>query len=81
MAGYDTRVEVYYCKQNESPLPEHRIAPAPAISIVPEIYYVNDNVTGYTYNITLNGYANALRKDLDSDSVAYGLSGVISHMG
>lgn len=36
------------------------LIPAPSLSISPEIYYVNDSVVGYTYNITLNGYATAL---------------------
>ena len=36
------------------------LIPAPSLSISPEIYYVNDSVIGYTYNITLNGYATAL---------------------
>jgi hypothetical protein len=81
MAGYNASLEVYYCKQSESPGSSHRIAPAPQISISPEIYYANDNVIGYTYNITLNGYANALRKEINAGSTAYGLSGVIDHMG
>lgn len=79
--SYDPKVQVYYCKQSESPSDIHRIVPAPSITINPEIYYANDNVIGYTYNITLSGYANALRKDLDPDSTAYGLSDTVSHIG
>lgn len=79
--SYDPAVKVYYCKQSESPTDSHKITPAPSITINPEIYYANDNVIGYTYNITLSGYANALRKDLDPDSTAYGLSDTISHIG
>lgn len=81
MAGYNTPLQVYYCKQSETPEDAHRIAPAPQIKISPEIYYANDNVIGYTYNITLNGYANALRKEVDAGSVNYGLSGVVEHFG
>ena len=81
MSGYNSTLQVYYCKQTESPGASHRIAPAPQITINPEIYYANDNVIGYTYNITLNGYANALRKEVDESSVNYGLSGVVSHIG
>lgn len=81
MAGYDATTEVYYCKQSESPGTDHRIAPAPTIVISPEIYYANDSVIGYTYNVTLNGYANALRKELDAGSVLYGADETIQHMG
>jgi hypothetical protein len=81
MSGYNATTEVYYCKQNENPGPSHRIAPAPNITISPEIYYANDSVVGYTYNVTLNGYANALRKENDAGSVAYGADKTIQHMG
>lgn len=81
MPGYNAVVEVYYCKQSESPTISHRIAPAPQINISPEIYYANDNIIGYTYNVTLTGYANALRKEIDAGSTNYGASGVITHMG
>lgn len=81
MASYNTQLQVYYCKQSESPGIIHRIAPAPSISISPEIYYANDNVIGYTYNITLNGYANALRKELDAGSTDFGLPDTVTHMG
>jgi hypothetical protein len=81
MPGYNATTEVYYCKQSESPGPSHRIAPAPNITISPEIYYANDSVIGYTYNVTLNGYANALRKELDAGSVLYGADQTIQHMG
>jgi len=81
MPGYDTPLKIYYCKQSETPGDSHRIAPSPQIKISPEIYYANDNVIGYTYNITLSGYANALRKENNAGSVNYGLSGVVDHMG
>lgn len=81
MAGYTTSTEVYYCKQLESPSVTHRLAPAPTISISPEIYYANDSIIGYTYNITLNGYANALRKEINSDSVNSGLEHTVQHIG
>ena len=74
-------LQVYYCKATESPTIIHRLAPSPLISINPEIYYANDSIIGYTYNITLNGYANALRKELNSGSVNYGTDETISHMG
>jgi hypothetical protein len=81
MPGYTTPLEVYYCKQTESPGPTNKISPSPQISISPEIYYANDSVIGYTYNITLNGYANSLRKDLDAGSTDYGLAPTVDHIG
>lgn len=81
MPGYISPVSVHYTKQAGSSSNSNRIAPAPMISITPEIYYANDNPIGYTYNITLNGYANALRKELDAGSVNYGMGPVLQHMG
>jgi hypothetical protein len=81
MPGYSATTEVYYCKGNASPISTDRIAPAPTITISPEIYYSNDNPIGYTYTITLNGYANALRKEVDVGSVDYGLEPTVEHMG
>lgn len=81
MSGYSPEVEVYYCKGSASPSSSDRIAPAPTITISPEVYYSNDNPIGYTYNITLNGYANALRKELNPVSSDYGLEPTVDHMG
>lgn len=81
MSGYSPSVEVYYCKGSASPTSSDRIAPAPTITISPEIYYANDNPIGYTYNITLSGYANALRKEVDAASTDYGLEYTVDHMG
>lgn len=74
-------LQVYYCKATESPTVTHQLSPSPLINISPEIYYANDSIIGYTYNITLNGYANALRKELDPGSVEFGADETISHMG
>jgi hypothetical protein len=63
-------LKVYYCKQDENPLNEHRIVPAPQLSISPELYYANDNVIGYTYNLSINGYAMAR----ESGPTDYGLA-------
>lgn len=75
MSDYNPNIIVYY--RTES----NRLAPAPTISISPEIYYSNDSPIGYTYNITLSGYANALRKELNAGSTDYGLEPVLAHMG
>jgi hypothetical protein len=66
--------EVYYRKLGENdPV---KITPSPLISIDPEFYYANDNIIGYTYNVTLNGYASALESAEESDNS--GIDKVIS---
>jgi hypothetical protein len=74
-------LDVYYCKATESPTVQHKLTPSPLISISPEIYYANDSIIGYTYNVTLNGYANALRKELNPGSINSGADYTIEHMG
>lgn len=81
MSGYSTPLKAYYAKYGESLSDANRIAPAPIISISPEIFYANDNPIGYNYNITLKGSVNALRKELDAGSTNTGISGVIDHIG
>lgn len=79
--GYNTNIQVYYHKQNEAPIGDHRLAPAPQINITPEFYYANDSIIGYTYTITLNGYANSLRKDLNNEATDSLFSETIDHIG
>jgi len=81
MSSYTTNIEVYYHRQDSSPNSGDRIAPAPQINISPEIYYANESIIGYTYNITLNGYANSLRKEVDESNTASSFSGTIDHIG
>ncbi|NDC71831.1 MAG: hypothetical protein EBZ62_00050 [Sphingobacteriia bacterium] len=73
-------ISVYYVKPGENAGSNNRLVPSPIINIEPEIYYANDSVIGYTYNITLTGYANALRLDLHQNSTDYGLDKVVDHM-
>lgn len=56
---YNIAVKVYY-SDNDNPQEEKRLIPAPLISISPEILYANDTAIGYTYSVTLDGYATAL---------------------
>lgn len=72
-------VNVYYTNYSGVLNSSNRLNPAPTISISPEIYYANDNPIGYTYNVSLKGYAAALRKDIDQNT--YGLEYVLDHMG
>jgi len=70
MSNNDKRAKMFYCKENcnqntsiEDRDPNTRLIPAPQLSISPEIYYINDSVIGYTYNITLKGYADTRKSD------------------
>ena len=85
--GYDSenRSKMYFCIPETSPSGTNRLVPAPQMSINPEIYYSNDSVIGYTYNITLNGYAEALRRDQgdgarSSGIINSGIEQTFSHM-
>lgn len=50
----------YYIQNSGIPTSGNQLIPAPQISINPEYYYANDIPIGYTYNISLNGYATSL---------------------
>lgn len=80
MSSYTTNIEVYYHRQDSSPTSSDRVAPAPQITISPEIYYANDSIIGYTYSMSLNGYANSLRKEIDQSNTVSSFSGTISHI-
>lgn len=61
MLSYSPAIELYYLK-HDTPLITgvNRLVPAPQLSITPEYYYANDVMIGYTYNITLDGYATSI---------------------
>lgn len=58
--GYDSSVKLYYVPDNVNADDQYRIVPAPLIEINPELYYANNMVAGYTFNITLNGNATSI---------------------
>lgn len=60
--SYNPPVKLYYLPQNSNTVANesYRLVPAPQISITPEIYYANNIAIGYTYNVTLEGYATSL---------------------
>jgi hypothetical protein len=58
--SYNSAAKIHYLKGTESAGSSNRLVPAPTLSINPEFYYANDTIIGYTYNITLNGYATSL---------------------
>lgn len=55
--SYNPPYKVFYVKSEDSPSEQNRLVPAPKITVNPEYYYANNIVVGYTYNITVNGYA------------------------
>lgn len=55
--SYNPPYKVFYVKSEDSLSEQNRLVPAPKITINPEYYYANNIVVGYTYNITVNGYA------------------------
>ena len=58
--SYNPRLKLYYLQGADIASENNRLVPAPQINISPEYYYANDIIIGYTYNITLNGYATSL---------------------
>lgn len=52
------------------------IKPSPTVSISPEIYYANDEIIGYSYKVTLNGYATAM----EISSVGSGTPDVVNRI-
>lgn len=82
MATYSPDVKMYY-----GPLDtDHRLVPAPDMSIRLEYQYSNDTIIGYSYIITLTGSVTALDlRDLNyGDSIPsspqYGLGAVADHV-
>lgn len=50
--SYDPNVKVYYG--------DGRLVPAPQVNFTTELVYANDTIAGYSYVVTLSGYATAL---------------------
>lgn len=82
MATYSPDVKMYY-----GPLDtDHRLVPAPDMSIRLEYQYSNDTIIGYSYIITLTGSVTALDlRDLNygdpiPSSTQYGLGAIADHV-
>ena len=54
---YVPHTSVYYLENIDTTQDEDRLIPSPQISIEPEFLYVNNNLIGYNYIVTLNGQA------------------------
>jgi hypothetical protein len=73
---YNPSVKVYYGPLDE----EHRLVPAPNISINHELIYANDIVIGYTPVLTLNGYATSLDLRYPVDDKVYGFTDTLENI-
>ena len=79
---YDPEIKIFYGEQNN----DHRLIPAPNISVSLEYKYSNDTIIGYNYVINLSGYATALDlRDLNNgdtipSSPQYNAGAVIDHI-
>lgn len=56
MSTYNPEIKIYYGPIDN----DHRLIPAPDLSIGLTYNYSGDTIIGYSYNITLTGYATAL---------------------
>lgn len=54
---------------------EHRLSPAPQVSISTEPYYSGDIIVGYTHNVSVRGYAAAYRKTNNTNLTNSSVSG------
>lgn len=82
MSTYNPQVKIFYGPRDS----DHRLIPAPDISISLEYNYSNDTIIGYSYIFNLNGVATALDlRDLENgDSIPqspqYNLGAVADHI-
>jgi hypothetical protein len=85
MDNYKPKIKCYYGGDKGDS--DHRILPAPDMSISTNLQYSNDIIIGYTYTINLSGKITALdlreidnTGDVDLDAQKYGIGAVIDHM-
>lgn len=82
MSTYKPEIKMYYGPLDS----DHRLVPAPDISVGLEFQYSNDAVIGYTYTVTLTGSATALDlRDLEygdeiPEPTSYNIGAVIDHI-
>lgn len=74
--NYDPDILIYYGPKDS----DHRILPAPDISVSLAYNYSNDTIIGYTYTISLTGYITALDLRTGSPSSNAGPGAVIDHI-
>lgn len=82
MNTYNPNIKIYYGQINS----EHRLLPAPDISIGLEYNYSNDTIIGYTYIVNLSGQITALdlralnNGDEIPDNPSYGIGAITDHI-
>lgn len=82
MNTYDPDIKIYYGTIDN----DHRLLPAPDISIGLEYNYSNDTIIGYTYTVSLNGQITALdlrelsNGDEIPDNPDYGIGAIADHI-
>jgi hypothetical protein len=64
--SYSPPVKLYYGPPSSPIADEYRIVPAPTFNVSTNFDYVNDNIVGYDYTITLSGFITVI--DLTSAS-------------
>lgn len=71
----NTAARMYYVPMPSGINPAYEIVPSPNINLSIETFYANESIIGYTYNITLTGYAAA--KQTRNDVNAAGIDRVV----
>lgn len=81
MDNYTPDTKIFYGPLDE----DHRLIPAPMITISKENTYSNDSIIGYTYTITLNGSATGfdlrnVNGEYDPNNYQYEFASVLDHI-
>jgi hypothetical protein len=79
--SYDPNIKVFYAygvNDSEVIKPENRLTPAPKLDITNEYYYANDIIVGYSYIVTLKGYACSV--DLSENKIGIKFNDVIDSL-
>lgn len=69
--AYNPQAKVFYGKSSSGAIAGDRLIPAPLITINQEMIYANDTVIGYSYIVSLNGYASSI--DLSTNRIGTGI--------
>jgi hypothetical protein len=72
----DTAARMFYQKITDSDTSfseDRELVPAPNINLTIETFYANESIIGYTYNVTLTGYAASKqdRNQFHDDTISY----------
>ena len=76
--GFVSPYKTHYIVGSGIPNDGNQLIPSPQLSIDQEYYYANDIPIGYTYNITLDGYATSIDTRTYDGTTTPGFSGTLS---